>query len=630
MQHSMMKFESKISRNLKRNQKAFYNYVNSKRKIKASLSGIRGKNGQVLQTAEEIADELGQFFESTFVTETMYDENDIFTTYQNTDKITDVDFDYADVQKRLSDLNIWKSYGPDQIHPKILKCLSDIPPFVSMIVQFFKKCYDSCEIPSVWKKAEIIALHKKGDKCAAENYRPISLTCVLSKIFEKILRNHILEFVKPHIVKDQHGFLPGRSCISNILECLDEVYEILSKKETLDILYLDFQKAFDTVPHKRLLGKLASFGIEGKVLKIVEDFLKNRTFVVKVGSSYSKTFNVISGVPQGTVLGPLLFLIYINDLPNGIKSFVSLFADDLKLIIQSSKHIYGQADLEKLMEWEKKWLLSFNVKDNKCKVMHVGKGNPCHSYELDGNTLPVSDCEKDLGVYTATGLRWTEHIQKAVNKAKSVSGWIWRNVISREKDVMLNVFKTLVRPHLEYGVQIWNLSATHGNWKMIMDLENIQRAFTRMINGIGLLTYEERLEATGLTTLLERRARGDLIETFKITSGIVQYGREIYRMSRSGSNIVKTNKNAQFLPNRVANYWNKLPYDVKCSSSVDNFKVNLEKYKLRYMKEGVTQGHYWELSSMLLSKINNESHDSYVNYMSSNPIIAKIKKINLK
>ena len=171
----------------------------------------------------------------------------------------------------------------------------------------------------------------------------------------------------------------------------------------------------------------------------------------------------MSGVPQGTVLGPLLFLIYINDLPNGIKSFVSLFADDLKLIIQSSKHIYGQADLEKLMEWEKKWLLSFNVKDNKCKVMHVGKGNPCHSYELDGNTLPVSDCEKDLGVYTATGLRWTEHIQKAVNKAKSVSGWIWRNVISREKDVMLNVFKTLVRPHLEYGVQIWNLSATHGN-----------------------------------------------------------------------------------------------------------------------------------------------------------------------
>ena len=111
----MMKFESKISRNLKRNQKAFYNYVNSKRKIKASLSGIRGKNGQVLQTAEEIADELGQFFESTFVTETMYDENDIFTTYQNTDKITDVDFDYADVQKRLSDLNIWKSYGPGHI-----------------------------------------------------------------------------------------------------------------------------------------------------------------------------------------------------------------------------------------------------------------------------------------------------------------------------------------------------------------------------------------------------------------------------------------------------------------------------------------------------------------------------------
>ena len=444
------------------------------------------------------------------------------------------------------------------------------------------------------------------------------------------MRDHILSHVETYIVNQQHGFLPGKSCVSNLLECMNIVYEILNENDTADILYLDFQKAFDTVPHKRLLNKLRAYGISGRSLNIVKDFLSERTFKVKVGSSFSKQFSVSSGVPQGTVLGPLLFLIYINDLPGGIRSFVSLFADDLKIVTRSSNHEIAQQDLDKLGEWEKMWLLSFNVTDEKCKVLHIGKNNPCNDYELNGCKLPCVDTEKDLGLYTDGSLNWNIHIQKSINKAKSVTAWIARNVISRKKEVLLNVYKSLVRPHLEYAVQVWNLPATHGNWTIIKDIENVQRSMTRMVDNIGLLPYKNRLEALSITTLLERRARGDLIETFKIVTGKVNYGRDIFRVSRSGTKLLKDGKCDQFLPNRVANYWNKIPSYVKEAQNVDTFKARLESYKLDHLKKGISSGgHYWELSEILISKISDCNRDSYTQFMLSNPGIAKNRNINI-
>ena len=186
-------------------------------------------------------------------------------------------------------------------------------------------------MPSIWKTANVTALHKKGSKCDPSNYRPISLTCILCKVYEKIIRTHILEHVSANISRMQHGFMIGRSCLSNLLESFDIINDFLSEGETVDIFYLDFQKAFDSVPHYRLLVKLKSFGINNKTLDTISDFLSGRTFRVKVGNASSEDFPVGSGIPQGSVLGPLLFLLYINDLPASIINSVSLFADDLKM-----------------------------------------------------------------------------------------------------------------------------------------------------------------------------------------------------------------------------------------------------------------------------------------------------------
>ena len=630
-QQAMISFENTAAKQLKTNPKAFYSYMNSKRKIRTPISGLRNAEGVLITSATDIANELGTFFESTFVDE----DDNLPIPYMeprngNYGEISDLKFSTKEVKDFLDKLNIWKSMGPDEIHPKLIRTLSNKSEFIYAITDLFQKCYDSGKLPAVWKQANITALHKKNEKSKASNYRPISLTCVLSKIFEKIVRNHILNHTAPMITTDQHGFLPRKSCVSNLLECMDAVSDILIRDGAADILYLDFQKAFDSVPHKRLLCKLRAYGITGKSLAIIREFLSKRTFRVRVGSTFSDTYTVSSGVPQGTVLGPLLFLLFINDLPDGIRSFVSLFADDLKLVTSCKESNIAQSDIDKLNRWENDWLLRFNVKDGKCKALHIGSKNPKVKYIMNGEILPQIESEKDLGVHTDNNLDWSVHIETCVNKANSMVGWVKRSLFCRNKFVMLNVYKTLIRPHIEYAVQAWNLPVIRGNWKHILLLEDVQRTFTRLIDGIGILPYRTRLKILQLTTLLERRMRGDLIETFKILSGKVDYGQTLFRVSRSGANILKDKRSDRILSNRVANYWNKIPQSVKDADTVSTFKARLEKYKKETVSSGVSShGHFWELSEILLSKIDNDNHDQCAEFMINNPAIAKFKGINI-
>ena len=223
------------------------------------------------------------------------------------------------------------------------------------------------------------------------------------------------------------------------------------------------------------------------------------------------------------------------------------------------------------------------------------------------------------------------HIKKIVNKAKSVIGWIKRSLISRNRLVMINVYKTLVRPHVEYAVQLWNLPAVHGNWNHIMELEDVQRSFTRLVEGIELLPYKYRLKELQLTTLLERRMRGDIIETFKLISRKVDYGKEIFRLSRSKANILKDGRGDHFLSNRLANYWNKIPGYITEANTVSTFKLQLQKFENVCISSGrPSSGQFRELSEtvLTLSKTSESNHDLYVDFMIANPNIANRRGIN--
>ena len=582
----MTKYEQKMSAGLKSNPKSFYSYVNSKRSIKQSVVSVKNKQGFLANSAEESANILAEFFESTFQAESFGPfPAEAYTTINTPADPTQHDpVSYEDALKLLNGLNIYKSYGPDEIHPKVIKSLAVLPDFVKALQLLFNTCIVERTIPEIWKTAYVTPIHKKGIKTDAKNYRPISLTSVISKMYERIVGERILDDIGHKISVMQHGFIANKSCLSNLLETADYIYNLLCENEDVDVFYLDLQKAFDTVSHLKLLIKLKSLGLAEDLLEIVENFLSNRTFCVTVGEFKSLVYKVLSGVPQGSVLGPLLFILFINDMPHEIVNKLLLFADDAKLCARASTPILNQEDINRLAAWQLLWGLTFNTNDNKCKVMHIGKNNPCNSYVLNGKALPSTEQEKDLGVTVNQEFTWRTHIDNSIKKANSTMAWIMRVIIVKDITTMTQLYKTLVRPHLEYCVQLWSPQPKHGNWEIIKRIEEVQRNFTRQMNGLGSLSYKQRLEKLDLTTLLERRARGDLIETYKILSGKTSYGQNMFRVSKYGVKLLyptgkRSTRQNEFLNSRVIKYWNTLTHSLLMSKQLKLSTASKADYK---------------------------------------------------
>ena len=633
-------FEKKITKHLKVNCKPFYAYLRGKRVLKDGVSSLEKPDGSLTQNNIETAEVLADAFASVYVNEPYgplskecYGDSEDFD-------INDLEITNEDVLDEFKRIDISKSQGPDGIHPKLLKALSSNKDFINSITKLFQACASSCKIPTQWKTANVTSIYKKGTRKCALNYRPVSLTCIVSKLYEKLVRRHILSFMSIKIDPNQHGFVEGKSCLSNLLESMECIIDMLEDGEPVDVFYLDFCKAFDSVPHYRLLTKLEKLGIKGKTLEIIRDFLSDRTFRTYVGGAFSKLRLVLSGIPQGSVLGPLLFLIFINDLPDCVQNISKLFADDLKVIVDASDKVVVLNMLNNLEKWQNLWLLKFNPA--KCKVMHIPfNGNPMHDYTFEGVSLDSTDVERDLGVLTTPDLSWKQNIQSCISKANSMIAWVTRNLITRDLHVMRNVYKCIIRPHLEYCAQLWSPPATHGNWSVIIELESVQRRFTRLIDGIGTAPYSGRLEALQLTTLAERRIRGDLIEVFKIVNGLVEYGTDLFCVSRSGNKLISMPSkssdkvvrkiSSSFISERVISYWNKLPRFVKCSESVNDFKINIEVFKCSC--PDIDTGNFWEVSDLVLSKIegNNylENKEKHVKFLTQNPSVAKRKGINI-
>ena len=297
-------YEKKLTNNLKTNCKGFYSYLRNRRQIKTGVPTLERDDGSRTNSPVESAEALAEAFSSVFVREPEElpsVESPVFESEANI--LSDIDITFDKVKHELENLDCFKSYGPDGVHPKLLKSLADDSSFVNAVVKLFRKCTDSGELPQVWKSANLSALFKSGSKTDPLNYRPVSLTCILCKIYEKILRDEILFFVESKISPNQHGFVKGKSCLSNLLETMDSLMELIEEGIPVDLLFFDFKKAFDRVPHNRLILKLKCLGIDGKVLDIIKDFLMGRTFRVSVQGEFSSFKNILSGIPQGSVFG---------------------------------------------------------------------------------------------------------------------------------------------------------------------------------------------------------------------------------------------------------------------------------------------------------------------------------------
>ena len=450
--------------------------------------------------------------------------------------------------------------------------------------------------PDTWKKGNIIPVHKKENKNLVRNYRPISLLPIFGKIFEKVLYNNIFKYFNENnfLSDKQSGFREGDSCISQLLSITHEIYKGFDATNSLETrgVFLDISKAFDKVWHEGLLFKLKCYGVEGGFYSILENYLHNRKQRVVLCGQSSNWLNVNAGVPQGSVLGPLLFLIYINDLPDNLVSVTKLFADDTSIfstvgnVNKSSTEL--NLDLQKINKWAFEWKMAFNPDPNKqaTEVIFSHKTKPINHPQLYFNGAPVVSLpiQKHLGLFLDKKLSFDHHLNEKVSKAYKGISLIKRLYRYLPRKSLLCIYKSFIRPHLDYADVIYDQPHNESFCSKIESIQyNAALAITGAIKGSSRECLYREL---GLESLRDRRWYRRLVSFYNINSGnspdylksLIPENQYSYNEARS---ILFKNfrtrsdyfKNS-FFPYCV-NEWNKLAQGLKNSQTVLKFKKGL-------------------------------------------------------
>ena len=484
-------------------------------------------------------------------------------------KIFEIRIDAALVREKLSKLHLNKACGPDAIHVNVLR---NVPDFDVPLAMIFNQSLQSGHIPQDWKDANITPLFKKGSRVCSNNYRPVSLTSQVIKILERIIFDCLMEHALANnlISCHQHGFQKKCSCVTQLLECLVDWTKAYDESQGVDVIYLDFRKAFDTVPHRLLVHKLKQIGIQGSVLAWINAFLNGRRQRVILRNGVSGWQKVTSGVPQGSILGPLLFLFYVNDLPDSVCSTAKMFADDTKVYRRAETKEdceLLQRDLNALAAWSKRWLLEFNAE--KCVVLRIRAALE-YQYSLNGIYLQEVTEQRDLGIVISNTLTPTRHVQDLVKKAHRKIA-MFRRCFSGLDEVKTTVlYQSLVRPALEFASTAWSPITKK-------DIEALEKVQTRCLR---LCKKEINIES-----LEVRRQRTDLIDTYKFLNGHYKSQPEKFfskplKNLRGHSNKLflsrtRTKLAGHFYSNRVVKPWNLLPEKTVSAPTVESFKRSL-------------------------------------------------------
>ena len=376
-------FKKLIAKEAKSNPKALYNYVNSKTKTRVIVSDfINDINSTVASNDKEKAYALNIFFSSVFTQEDLQNIPAVEDICENF--LSSVDLSDKAIMVKFKKCKHNKSLGPDGIHPRILKELSNKYLLVPLRILFTRSLSEGV-LPNSWKINHVIPIFKGGKRSCASNYRPVSLTCIIGKMLELLICDAIIKYLIDNnlLVECQHGFIQGRSCVTQLLKIMDTWTEILDEGYYVDVAYLYYRKAFDSVPYERILIKLEGYGVKNPILGWIRNFLIGRSQKVVSDSAKSKWAPVTNGIPQGSGLRPALFIIYINDLPDTIHSSIQMFAYDTKVfntVACSSNCEELQRDIDSLVVWSVAWQLKFNTA--KCKIMHIGGSNPHQIYSM--------------------------------------------------------------------------------------------------------------------------------------------------------------------------------------------------------------------------------------------------------
>jgi hypothetical protein len=565
------------------NPKAFWTFVKNKTKSGSVPYTIKRGNTLITDPVEK-AEAFNCHFHSMFNrSESKFTQ--ITSNSSEIPELCNIQLTVDEVLKILRGLEVSKAIGPDGISPVILKeCCDVLSPSLCVL---FNLSLSKGYVPADWRLANVVPIFKSGDKQSIANYRPVSLLSIISKVFERCIHNRIYPYISHCITDYQHGFVKGKSTCSQMLRFTDFIGSCLDNNSQVDVIYLDFAKAFDTVPHNLLLKKLSMYGFGGNMLRWFSSYLSNRHQRVVIDGNNSNWLPVLSGVPQGSILGPLMFILYINDIHTCINySNIALFADDTKLYtnVKSNEDCVNlQKDLDSMLEWGKKWKMKLNI--SKCKILTITlKNEPInYNYIMYGENLQRCTNIKDIGVFIDDKLNWNQHVQTTVCKARRITGLIKRTVgCSAPNSVKKQLYMSLVRSSLEYCSPVWSGTSVQN----IVKIERIQRYVTRFILNYSWksgVNYRERLIELNMLPLAYRREYLDLCLFFKCYNNIpsVHTSNRITRSKTNNSlNIPSTHillfQKMYF--NRIVFLWNCLPVHIQNVTHINSFKLLLKQH----------------------------------------------------
>ncbi len=590
MRNAQRQYEETLVTRCAANPKLFFQYANSHITNRSQIPKLSITDGSTTQNIAETATALNKHFVSVFTTADSNSE--CSASVKGMPGQIQYRFDLQRVRLQLLKLHTNKAVGPDGIHNIVLKNNSYVlAPYLTAL---FQLSLDTGVVPSEWKVAHVTPIHKSGRLDLAENYRPISLTSCVCRLMERFIYDWISEYLRDNVplCASQHGFQRAQSCTSQLLEYFNDVTLSLDRRLCVDVIYLDFSKAFDKVHHSRLLTKLQKRGIPQLIVNWIESFLLHRQQRVVLGTNYSDWAPVSSGVPQGSVLGPLLFNIYVDDIDAVLHHDVKIkkFADDTKLYVIYSAETAAtstsrlQTSLDALSGWCVDWLMQLNI--TKCNVMYFGVNNPCTAYSLNGQLLTRSTNIRDLGITVSESGRVSDHCLKTAAAARRLTGLMLRTFRSRKHSIVVPLLKTIIRPVLEYATPVWNPCLL----KDIAEIENVQRKITKCVHGLRGLSYSDRLKHLGLPTLQMRRQYFDMLECYKIVNGLVRsecaHSLHLSNINTRGNNckLVSTlpppkhNIRKHYFVERILSQWNALPADIIQQSTYKGFKSALRKH----------------------------------------------------
>ena len=503
-------------------------------------------------------------------------------------KLDSISITSLEVEDILKTLKTGKAAGPDSIDNRLLKELAR--PLSGPLTDLFNFSLTTGKVPNLWKQANVTPVFKKNEPSDVANYRPISLLNTIGKVLEKIIQKYVFNFLNDHhvITTLQSGFVPGDSTVNQLVEIYNTFCQALDEGKEVRAIFCDISKAFDRVWHKGLLFKLNSVGISGSLLQWFTDYLDDRKQRVVIPGVCSDWSFVKAGVPQGSILGPLLFLLYINDIVENINSSIRLFADDtsLYIIVDNPTQAAYQlnSDLLKIHQWATKWLVTFNPSKSESVIFSRKRNKPIHpNIFMDRQPIQEVNSHKHLGIFFSSDCTWHEHLEYIKCKA-----WARINVMRKlkfklDRKSLQTIYFTFIRPILEYADVVWNNCTQYE----INELDKIQNEAARIVTGATkLVSINSLIKETGWETLLTRRKKHKLFLFYKMQndmspnylSSLVppSVGNTTNYPLRNSSNLHTIHTNSQlyfnsFLPSVIRD-WNELSEQTRNLPSIASFK----------------------------------------------------------